>query len=167
MWALWLLGTALAGSGLADPRAGAWADVHAGLGVGGAPFTAGFGSDASAGVWVGRYDPDYALGRYLGAGLGLRTGPDGLVAGMVEVRRGVDLLIVGLHGFGAAGWDFGGSAPLVEVGLGVKARVRPTGRFVGWEVRLRGGAEFADVVHPVGALTLGASFAGPWRRSAR
>ena len=46
--------------------------------VGGAPFTAGFASDASAGVWIGRYDPDYALGRYVGAGLGLRTGPDGL-----------------------------------------------------------------------------------------
>ncbi len=167
MWATWLLGTALAASGLADQRAGAWADAHAGLGVGGAPAGVGFGTDSSVGVWSGRYDPDYALGRYVGVGLGLRTGPDGLLAGMLEVRRGVDLLIVGLHGFGAAGWDLGAGAPLAEIGLGVKARVRPTGRFVGWELRLRGGAEFADTVRPVGCVTLGAAFAAPWRRTAR
>lgn len=164
MWATWLLGTALAASGLADQRAGAWVDAHAGLGLAGAPAAVGFGSDASVGVWSGRYDPDYALGRYVGVGVGVRTGPRGHLAGLLEVRRGVDLLIMGLHGFGAVGWDLGLDAPLAEVGFGVKARVRPTGRFVGWELRVRAGAEFADQVRPVGGVTLGAAFAGPWRR---
>lgn len=161
---------ALAGGGIAAPRSGWWVDAGAGIGLS-APLLAAWPlGDASIGAWFGPYDDDYAIGRYTGVGVGVRPGVLGTPslpgAALIEVRRGLDLLVVGAHVFAAAGPMFDGDhAALIEVGGGAKGRFRPTGRYVGWQVRARAGAAIGQGVAAEAGLTLGVELASPWGAS--
>ena len=158
---------ALAGGGIASPRSGLWADAGAGVSASGDPIAVSPGADVSIGAWFGPYDDDYAIGRYTGIGMAVRPeirgGAFAPGSAVIEVRRGIDLLVVGAHVFAAAGstLDRDPSA-VIEIGGGAKGRLRPTGRYVGWQVRARVGAAVGPRVTPEAGVTLGVEFASPW-----
>lgn len=102
------LASALAQSTLGGPAHGALAELSVGLGLGDAPITAGLGWQAAVAGWWGRYDDAYAIGRRWSVGLRVRqdiqpqTAREVRTAPMLEVRRGIDLLVLGIHA-GVAG----------------------------------------------------------------
>lgn len=90
------------------------------------------------GIWVGRYDDDMALGRHWGFAVTARqdwitppSHPVGLLrtAPMFEIRRGLDLLVVGFSGFIAGG-------PLLETQAKATALSGGTAR-IGGNVKWR------------------------------
>ena len=117
----------------ATPQSGPWVEI----GVGGSglayptfPHAAG---SVSTGWWFGKYDDAYSLGRFFGAGVTLQGGlGKGFTVAqpMLELRRGMDLLVVAMHGFVAAGpiWafipDFPDSSPGVAAQIGAVAKYR-------------------------------------------
>lgn len=163
---------------LAGDRAGVWAHLAAGLGSGDAPFRAGVGWSAALGGWVGRYDDSFSIGRHVGFGAVVRQDlifrPDATIlrtAPMLQVHRGIDLLVVGLELGGAVG-------PLLQTTLGGETVVTGgTARLVGalkyrFErrtsllLRLDVGVDVeTDAVQPSLGLVLGFQFAGPARRA--
>lgn len=140
------------------------------LGVGG-----GLGSAQAVGTgqltlgwWRGRYDDDYALGRFTAflvtqqLDLGQQTTR---YSPMAEVRRSVDLFVV-------APWYGVAAGPLVANGT-TGAAIRAVGglkfrrsRKAGFTARLAGGLDVLDGrVHPAVALTLGVGWSSPIRRN--
>jgi hypothetical protein len=117
---------------LAGRQSGVWAHVAGGLGAGDNPFRAGVGWSAAVGGWFGKYDDSFSLGRHVGIGLAVRQDlifrPDERIlrtAPMLQVHRGIDLLVVGLELGGTVG-------PLLETTLGGPTRVTGgTARVVG------------------------------------
>lgn len=87
-------------AGLAGPAAGVQVDLGAGLGVGDLPWTPGVGWTLAVGGWWGRYDEEGALGRHVAVlarvRQDLQQGELRTYPGL-EVRRGIDLLVVGLR----------------------------------------------------------------------
>ena len=148
----------------AAPMAGVYVEPRVGLSVVSGPWSAGPSFGGSAGIWWGRYDSVYAIGRFSSLGATVRyelTDPDRLVA-MLEARRGIDL-IAGLFGFVAAGPELGESTSWT-VRAGVGARYRFT-RFSGVSARLEAGGGFGGG-GPVGSR-LGLSLGGSWSRPFR
>lgn len=159
-----------AASALPTTRSGPYVDALVGA-MGTVPLSGGLSWEAGAGWWFGPYDEDYAIGRFTSVGVGLRQDLRGgalFTALPVEVRRGLDVIVLGGHGFLAAGPTFAGDdvGALVEGGAGVKGRFRFSGPFVGYVLRARLGAEIGggDVIGR-GALTLGVEWAAPARRA--
>ncbi|MCB9680246.1 MAG: hypothetical protein H6733_02140 [Alphaproteobacteria bacterium] len=173
-----LLATSPAHAALGGDKAGWYVDVGVGLGAGDLPFTPGVGWTAAVGGWLGRYDDDYALGRHWGVGARFRQDVQ-LAPGrrtlrsapMLEVRRGVDLLVVGLHVAVLGG-------PLLETTL--DASTTPGTRLAGGTARLAGDVVYrfrphaglalrvetgvdVDALHaePVLAATVGFTFSAP------
>ncbi|MBX2798213.1 MAG: hypothetical protein KTR31_11100 [Myxococcales bacterium] len=155
---------------LSTRQSGPGFDLAAGLGMGGAPVRAGLGGQLSAGWWTGRYDEAYALGRYWWVGVTGRvdTPFDGAtVAPMLEIRRGVEVLVGGLHGFVSGGpVQFvvsEGPAPALgwTARAGVAGKFRRS-RFVGLTLRLEGGANVvAGKPSAVVGVLVGLSYARP------
>lgn len=153
---------------LTSHQSGPALDLAAGLGLGGAPLRASVGGEVSLGWWLGVYDDQYAFGRYwwLGATGHVDWRPDALaIVPMVEVRRGLELIVAGLY-IGA-----GGGLVLVpevpEPGwtgrLSVGAKFRRS-RFFGLTLRLEGGVDVrGDAVGFGGGALLGVAFARPAR----
>lgn len=158
-------------------QSGPLADLGVGVGFGGAPVPAdGVPSSRpltavspeaalSLGWWWGVYDDQYAFGRYWAV---VANGHadwrrDALViTPTVEVRRGLELIVVGLYGGlgggavlgpeGAPGWTARASAG---------AKLRRT-RFFGLSLRLEAGVDaIGDTMGFGGAALLGGSFARP------
>jgi hypothetical protein len=158
-----LLAWIASASALTDDRYGLTVDLGGGIGWE-AARTAGLARAATS-YWWGRYDEEYALGRYFALGADLTAGfasgaPSG--RGLIQVRRGVDLLVVGWHlGLGAgpalaSSGTLGGAA---RAELGVRLR---RSRTVAFALRLDAGADWLDgAVHPAGGATLGLSLGGP------
>ncbi len=153
-----VLGTALANS-FQSPRSGPLLELGTGPGFAEGRLTSS--SHIATGWWFGRYDDEYALGRFTAIVLTPRLDvhPDGLrVAGMLELRRAVDLLVLAPHGFIAAG-VIGGGGITARAGLGLKLRRTRT---LGWVARLEGGLDRIEGrFHPTFALTLGAGWSAP------
>jgi hypothetical protein len=161
---------------LSRPTAGWWLHVGGGLGAGDRPFRPGVGWHAGVGGWFGRYDDACAIGRHVGLGLEVRQdvqlhpGARELrTAPMLEVRRGIDLLVVGVRVSVLGG-------PLITTPFGAPSRVdggtvRVAGavhyRFVprvSAYVRLEAGVDVVDVVQPALGVLLGVELAAPGRR---
>lgn len=152
---------------LSQPMNGIQIDLAAGAGGGGTPLTTGVGWQASASYWSGNYDSVYSLGRFWGIGAtlrqdytaqGLRTAP------MLEVRRGMDLIVVGITGHFSIGpvLDAGGLGGTIRAGLSTKLRRHA---YWGLTLRLEGGVElFEDRVGGQFGILLGGSFARPFQK---
>lgn len=160
---LLLLAVGTARAAITADRTGAFVDAAVGAGSAGGPTLA---LSASFGGWRGRYDDELSFGRFWGAGVGIRQdlpGDGGLrTAYLAEVRRGMDLVVVGANGWVAAG------PLLVEPGstvgtpaLGVAARLGGAVELrrsstTGIALRLEVGADaVGGGVAPAGQLTLG------------
>ena len=160
--ALWVSAPAQA---LTMPQSGPYLEAHAGLGLGDAPLHAGLGWEAAFGWWAGRYDDAYAIGRYWSVGATLRQDwIRGAIRSepMLELRHGIDLIVVGWFPFVAGGPVFdetelvGGTARL---GFGFEFRRT---RYLGLTLRLVGGADFGGGdVGGAGAALLGFQFSKP------
>ncbi|MCO4747528.1 MAG: hypothetical protein KC912_22195 [Proteobacteria bacterium] len=107
-----------------SPREGLWFQAAGGFAAD--LRGAGPGWHAGGGYWWGNYDNDYALGRYWGVGV---TARQDYVRGelstvpMLELRRGNDVIVVGLHWFVSAG-------PVIRPNaIGAEARGGVGGRF--------------------------------------
>lgn len=99
-----------AGSLSAQSQAGMYVGGGAGLGSGDRPLRASPAWQLGVGTWFGRYDPDFALGRHIGVGLRVRqdvqphpAAPLLRTAPQLEIRRGLDLLVVHVHAGGTVG----------------------------------------------------------------
>lgn len=149
-------------------QSGPYVDAGAGLGLGNGPLDAGVGWGAGVGWWAGRYDDAYAVGRYWGAGAMVRQdwiGGTLRTAPMLEVRRGLDLVVLGWHGFLAGGplvVSRSGDSVVGGTGrVGIGAEFRRT-RYLGLTLRLEGGADFGGGnVAAAGAALLGVQFSRP------
>ena len=163
---LFALALATAHAAITSERTGAYVDTTFGLGMGSTPFASSGAFSASFGAWHGNYDQDLSFGRFWGAGLtieqtfrpdaGLRT------AYLAEVRRGSDLVVVGMHGFLSAGAlvvEPGPSGSLGSVGLAARAGGAAEFRrssSLGVALRLAVGVDLVDSqVSPAGSLTIG------------
>lgn len=148
---------------------GLWVDVHPGLGLGGSPFGPTFGVRGGLGTWWGNYDADYLLGRSWGVGVAfradLRTDPDRIrMAPSLELRRTIDLLVLGFRWRVMAGPEWEGDQLGVGARLGGSVKVRPTatwGPTLDAEV---GAAWVGERVSPRIGLSLGFEVATPVRR---
>lgn len=139
-------------------QVGAWLDGSGGLAAGAPPFYAGIGGRGSTGVWWGNYDDRMALGRSWGVGASVRLEdhPDALrVAPMVELRRQVDLLVVGLRWRAQVGPEWHGSDLGVGARIGGTVKVRPR-PWIGPTLDLDLGAAWVQgEVRPSAILSLG------------
>jgi hypothetical protein len=145
-------------------QTGLWLDAQPGLGLGGQPFGATFGVRGSVGVWRGNYDDAFALGRSWGWGASVRVdfrGDSTRVAPMLELRRTLDLLVLGLRWRVMAGPEWEGDKLGVGARVGGTVKVRPS-PFVGPTLDLEAGAAWIDGrVGPRIALSLGIGGAFP------
>jgi hypothetical protein len=169
----WLILLAtVADAAITDHRSGAYVDLAGGLGYTGRARGPALGDpprsapaaalDMAVGGWWGVYDDDLSLGRYWGAGVRVEEdvdGPDVSLRPMVELRRGMDLIVVGVHGYAALGPVFSNPGAEDDTGLaariggGLELRRTPV---LGIELRLEGGADLIDgTVQPAGSLLLG------------
>jgi hypothetical protein len=167
-----LLSDALA---LTSQQGGPALDLGVGLGVG-APFEPRIGGHLGLGWWVGTYDDQYAFGKYWALGPSIRfdfvPGRFDLVSGswsaapMLELRRGIELIVVGVAPFVAGGpvlASVEGAQPALgwTARTGVNLKLRRT-RFWGLTTRLELGAEgVGDRVGFAGGLLVGGAFARP------
>lgn len=153
-------------SALTSPQSGPGAELAVGLGLGGERVAAHVGGVAAVGWWFGHYDDQYSLGRYWWVGPAVRADwrPGGVrIAPLLEVRRGVDLLVVGVAPLIAAGpvWSDGTLGWTARLGLIAELR-----RTRSWsaDLRLEAGVEvFGSAVGFSGAALVGGSFSRPAR----
>lgn len=157
---LLLLALSTAQAAITADRTGGYVDVTGGFATAGGPA---FAAHLSFGAWRGKYDEDLSFGRFWGGGLTLRQDwrSGGLrTAYLLEARRGMDLVVVGAHGFvaggpllvqgGAAGEELGATGRL---GGAVEFR---RSRTLGVALRLEGGVDaVGGAVTPAAAVTLG------------
>ncbi len=151
-----LLALAGAAAAFTADRVGGYVDYGFGPAAGPA-----IGVQLGFGVWRGKYDEDLAFGRFWSVGLAVsqRLGPDPMrTAWAVEVRRGSDLIVGGVHGFASAGpllvqKDEGALGLAARVGGAAELRRTPT---LGFALRLEAGVDVVEGrVEPAGMLTLG------------
>ena len=166
---LWLsLSSALA---LTSQQGGPAFDLAAGLGLRGAPVRPAVGGQLSLGWWTGVYDDQYAFGRYWWIGPTVRADwrSDGFgVSPMLEIRRGLELIVFGVSPFLAGGVTIAPSGVDPEqdaIGFtgrgGVQLKFRRT-RYWGLSLRLEGGVDVIDsAVGFAGGVLIGPSFARP------
>jgi hypothetical protein len=157
MSGMWLLALAGAAAAFTADRLGGYVDFGLGAAVAGpAPALA-----MGIGFWRGKYDEELSFGRFWSVGLGVAQSvpADSIrTAWMVEVRRGMDLIVGGVHGFAAVGPVLvQGDAREVGVAgrLGGAVELRRTST-LGIGLRLEAGVDALDgEVAPAGALTVG------------
>lgn len=145
-------------------QTGLWIDAHPGLGIGGQPFGANFSVRGSIGAWRGNYDDVFALGRSWGWGASVRVdvrGDDTRIAPMVELRRTIDLFVVGVRWRLMAGpeWEAGKLGAGGRVGGTISYRPSP---YIGPALDIEAGAAWVDGrIGARGAISLGLSGAFP------
>ena len=150
-------------SAITTVQSGPYVDAGAVGALGFGPASAAGGWTASSGVWLGQYDDVYALGKYTSLGVAASGiyGSNGLRhQGLIEIRRGMDLLLGGpflsLSGGGSYAKD--GMSPAVQVGLGAKKRRTP---HTGWLIKL----DFtANQLNHTPQYSLGLTIAGAYSR---
>ncbi|MFT7520561.1 MAG: hypothetical protein ACI9MC_002710 [Kiritimatiellia bacterium] len=142
-------------------QTGIWFDAHGGLAIGGTPIKAGLGYRGSVGILQGNYDRSYALGRSWGIGATVHHHVDRHLATMLEVRRHIDLLVLGVRLRAMAGpeWEQGKMGATARVGAGLKIRPTP---IIGPTIDIEGGASYIDgVVSPRFGVHLGVEISIP------
>lgn len=168
-------------AGLSQPTQAVYLQLGGGLGAGDRPFRPGIGWNAGFGGIIGRYDDSFAIGRHIGVGVQVRQdvqlhdiAPELRTAPMFELRRGIDLLVVGLRASVMGGpllHTFTG--PLPNTGavniprtslVGGTARISGTAQYRfkrAWSafVRLEAGVDVVETVQPTMAFTLGVEWA--------
>lgn len=161
---LWLsLSPALA---LTSQQGGPAFDLAVGLGLRGAPVRPALGGQLSVGWWTGVYDDQYAFGRYWWVGPTVRADwrPDGFgLSPMLEIRRGLELIVVGVAPFLAGGLTIDPDQEVLGfTGRGgVQLKFRRT-RYWGISLRVEAGVDVVDsAVGFAGGVLLGPSFARP------
>lgn len=120
--------------------------VEVGVGGGYAGFHVAASAHASLGWWFGRYDDDYALGRFTALVLTPRLdlsheGP--VLTGLFEVRRALDLFVLAPHYLVAAGPLYDGEAVGFAGRIGAGLKFRRTPRF-GFVARVEFGVDVLD-----------------------
>ncbi len=168
MLALLLLLSTRPAAALSGPQAGPSLDLAAGLGLSGAPVRAGLGAQLSAGWWFGTYDDAYAIGKYWWIGPTGRVDVQGgriAIAPMLEVRRGIEVIVAGLNLFAAGGVVQTLADPAPPLGgtgrLGLMGKFRRH-RYWGLTLRLEGGVDvIGSQVSPAFGTLLGVAFARP------
>lgn len=123
----------------------------------------------SLGWWVGPYDDDYALGRFWAVAVTGRVDVlprDGSlrVAPLLEIRRGMDLIVLAPHAFVAGGPVLTGDTLgwTARAGGGLKFRRTKTFGFTG---RLEAGMDgVGAALSPVVGLTLGVGWSTPAKK---
>lgn len=149
---------------LQRPRSGPLVEV--GVGGGAARGRGELMVQPTLAWWFGRYDDDYALGRFTAIGVTPRIGigKDGpSLSPMLEVRRSMDLFVLAPHYLITAGPTFGptGMGVSARVGGGLKFRRSKTLGFTG---RLVAGVDVIDGdVFPAVGLTVGLGWSVPAR----
>lgn len=151
---------------LADPMAGMYAEVAGSAELHGTPIAGDVGGQVGLGWWSGRYDDNFAFGRFWSVGGAYRLGALGGLrhTALLEVRRGADLLVATPYValVGGAGLAPGGVAPIAQLGVGGRFR---TSRFYSLSLRLDAGASFSAAgVAPLLGTRLGVTFARPFRK---
>lgn len=168
---MWLLALLIASTAdaLTHDRSGPAFDLAAGPTLSVPPARGAGTAFASLGWWDGNYDDSYAIGRYWAAHLNGRLDwfptASTRIAPTLEVRRGLDLVVVGWY-FGV-----GGGPVLVPTSdgttLGGGGRVAFAGefrrtRFLGFTARLEAGADVVGgAVAGSASLLLGGQFSRP------
>jgi hypothetical protein len=143
-------------------QVGAWADASGGVALGGGALRADPTARLALGAWWGNYDDALALGRSWGLGAAVRLDArrgEPRVAPMVELRRQIDLLILGLRWRALAGAEWHGDALGVgaRVGGSLMIRVRPQiGPFIDLEA---GGGYVGGAFRPAMAAGVGVASA--------
>ncbi|MCA9569522.1 MAG: hypothetical protein KC656_16865 [Myxococcales bacterium] len=141
------------------------------LGIGGGVASGGGAGSAHAslGWWFGRYDDEYALGRFtaLLATPRVDVGSRGpTLTGLVELRRAMDLFVVAPYWMLAAGPTIAedGLGVAVRGGGGVKLR---RSRTLGLTARLEAGVDVVSArVRPAVVATVGGGWSAPLRKRA-
>lgn len=145
-------------------QVGLWLDGQPGLGLGGSPVGATLGVRGSTGVWWGNYDTGFLLGRSWGIGAAVRVdlfGPQMRVAPSLELRRTVDLLVIGYRWRVLAGPEWDGDAVGASARLGGTLKVRPN-RYIGPTLDAEIGAAYiGGKVSPRGLIGIGVEVAFP------
>lgn len=168
MWsiALLLLSTADA---LTSDRSGPSFDLAAGGSFLAPPVLGGVSGFASLGWWDGNYDDSYAIGRYWSAQLNGRVdylpAADLRIAPTFEVRRGLDLVVVGWYVGGGGGPLLVPTDDGLQIGAGGRlafgAEFRRT-RFLGFTARIEAGADVVGgAVAGCASMMLGGQFSRP------
>jgi hypothetical protein len=166
MWLI-LLSLATNAHALTTNRSGYGIELAGGATLALPPVSGGGSASVGAHWWFGPYDDSYAIGRYWAIGTTDRVdfGPAGLsLAPMLELRRGTDLIVLGM-------WSGLAGGPLIA--LGDDTVIGATGRFIagaefrrsrfwGFTGRIELGADMlGDTVVGVGSLQLGLQFSRP------
>lgn len=146
-------------------QSGGWVDATTALGLGGSPFGPSFGVRASAGWWRGNYDHGYLLGRAWGVGVAGRVdlfGPELRLAPSLELRRTVDLLVIGYRWRVLVGPEWEGDDLGVGARIGGSLKVRPN-RYIGPTVDAEAGAAWVGGrLSPRFSIGLGLEVALSW-----
>lgn len=168
-----LIATSLPAHALTSHQSGPTLDLGAGLGLRGAPLQPAVGGDLCLGWWAGTFDDQFSFGRYWQVQAVGRVDwhPDALgLTPMLEVRRGLDIIVAGLS------WGVGGGAVLVLPTEGDAPPVGFTGRasvvgkfrrtrFLALTARLEAGADVvAGTPSFGGGFLVGVSFMRPAHR---
>ena len=119
------------------------------------------GATLSGGLWFGNYDSVYAMGKYTSLGLTTNLTHHRQIESLVEVRRGIELLVLSVFAIGGGGVNYLSSnlTPTAHLGVGIKRRHTP---HLGWSVRLEGVTAFAETPSTQLQISLTGSFARPW-----
>ncbi len=152
---------------LTDDRSGPSFDLAVGGSMQAPPVFGGVTGFTSFGWWAGTYDDSYAIGRYWSVNLNARVDyqldADLHIAPSLEVRRGLDLVVVGWY-FGIGGgpvWTPQGGSMGAGGRIAFGGEFRRT-RFLGLTLRVEAGV---DAVHgeivAAGAMLLGFQFSRP------
>ncbi|MFK7928651.1 MAG: hypothetical protein AB8H79_10725 [Myxococcota bacterium] len=145
-------------------QVGAWFDASPGLGVGGSPVGATLAVRGSTGVWWGNYDSGFLLGRSWGVGADVKVdlfGPNVRVAPSLELRRTVDLLVIGYRWRVLAGPEWDGEDLGGSLRVGGALKVRPN-RYIGPTLNAEVGAAYVGgKFSPRGTVGIGVEISFP------
>lgn len=159
-----LLLAALPAHAFQSPMSGP--SVEIGVGGGYAAQRGAGSAHASLGWWFGRYDDDYALGRFTAVLATPRldlTSERPVLTGLLEIRRAMDLFVLAPHYLVAAGPVYDGEhlGVALRAGGGLKFRRTPE---LGFVARLEAGADLVGGnVRPAVVATVGVGWSAPVR----
>lgn len=150
---------------LSEPMTGVALDLTGSAGIAGLPATFAPGWQASASVWAGKYDEDFAVGRGWSAGATYRQAFAGgvlLHTPLLDLRRRLDLLVLTPQLGLMVGPTFtpGATGITTEASVGVNWRMH---RFYGLTAKLEGGTTLiAGTPAASVALRIGVTWARPF-----
>ncbi len=146
----------------------AWLGGSASLAVDSvSPFGIGPAWQLDAGLWFGKHDPAYAIGKFSGVGVSVRQSwmRSSLVTEpMIELRRGMDIVVVSPVIYVAGGPQIRDGGVGATMLIGGSAKYRRTARF-GITGHLELGASVFDGTWGFrGNLGFGVEWSSPWKR---